>query len=47
MPAGDRCWVEYSELLRKRMFRDGVPEITVPMEEIYANTKTDVSLAEL
>jgi len=47
MPAGDRCWVEYSELLRKRMFQDGVPEITVPMEEIHADTKTDVSFAEL
>ncbi len=32
MPVGDKCWVEYSEKLRKRMFQEGVFAVTIPME---------------
>jgi hypothetical protein len=47
MPVGDKCWVDYAEKLRRRMYREGIFELTVPTEEVHADTGTDVPLSEL
>lgn len=47
MPVGDKCWVEYSEALRKKMFQRGIFELRVPMEDIHYETGTTVPFHEL
>ena len=47
MPVGDRCWVEYAEKIRKRMFQERMFEITVPVDEIRIESRTTSPFAEL
>jgi hypothetical protein len=47
MPVGDKCWLDYSVALRKRMFAEGRFEITVPIDEIHRESRTDVTISEL
>ncbi len=37
----------YCEALRKRMFREQVTELTIAVEDVHADSGTDMTLAEL
>ena len=39
MPVGDKCWVEYSVALRRRMFQKRVFEIKVPLGASVATVR--------
>ena|SRR5579863_6364342 len=47
MTPGDKCWVTYSEVLRKRMFQQKVFELTIPVEVIKQESNTSMSLRDL
>ena len=47
MPRGDKCWVNYCEALRKRMFREQVTELTIAVEDVHADSGTVMTVEEL
>lgn len=47
MAVKNLSWIKYAEQLRKRMFREQMSEITLPVEEVEQNSGADAAVCDL